>query len=224
MFEEALKLIPQYHFTLVELASTLYEQKEIEAARATWERAIQSAPDYPISYLFLARMERNCGNNFAALDVLRRARKVASVNFDLLSELASLEIYHSNRPGAADCLKAIIEAGLATPDIHIRYMNVMSELAEYRSVEIHRKTVDLSMNASNAFLANALSGRAKLAQNYNYRTLLEDAEIREASPCWLDLLALTAELSSAIREHRPFSLIRLGDGEGRFRNSQPPCG
>jgi tetratricopeptide (TPR) repeat protein len=215
-FQKALSLFPNFHFTLIELGTTLLELKQIDAARETWEQAINSMPDYPISYLFLSRLELANGKSYAALEVLRRGRNHAQANLDLLSELAEREVYHGDRKAAAEALAHIISAGLATSSIHVRYMTLMCEIGDYVGVVKHRGGVEFEQGTPDCFLADLLSGQSRIALDYNYNALVEGARFRQNSSRWADVGTLRANLKSAIHDRRAFSMIRVGDGEARF--------
>lgn len=62
----------------------------------------------------------------------------------------------------------------------------------------------------------ALAAHARLAQAQDRDALVAVAHARETSPAHLATSQLHAALRAAIAARRPLSLIRLGDGEGRF--------
>jgi hypothetical protein len=68
----------------------------------------------------------------------------------------------------------------------------------------------------------AMAGHDKLAQAQDREAIVSAAEAREAAPAFLGTSALHATLSVAIAARRPLSLIRLGDGEGRFLLGRRP--
>ena len=61
-----------------------------------------------------------------------------------------------------------------------------------------------------------LTGHARLALTYERATEIAAAERRERSQDWLSPDALLATIREHLDERRPFSFIRLGDGEARF--------
>lgn len=67
-----------------------------------------------------------------------------------------------------------------------------------------------------------LAGHAKLAIAHPREAELARAEAREASRAWLDATALLSAIATAIEARRPFSLIRLGDGEARYLLAESP--
>jgi len=68
----------------------------------------------------------------------------------------------------------------------------------------------------------ALAAHNKLAHAQDRGAIVTAAEAREATPIHLGTSALHAALQAAIAERRPLSLIRLGDGEGRFLLGRRP--
>jgi hypothetical protein len=62
----------------------------------------------------------------------------------------------------------------------------------------------------------ALAAHARLAEAQDRDALVAAASAREASPAYLATLQLHEALRAGIAARRPLSLIRLGDGEGRF--------
>ncbi len=61
-----------------------------------------------------------------------------------------------------------------------------------------------------------LAAHARLALTYERATEIAAAELREQSSEWLGTDALLATIREHLDERRPFSFIRLGDGEARF--------
>lgn len=61
-----------------------------------------------------------------------------------------------------------------------------------------------------------LTGHARLALAQAREPEIALAAARAASPAWCDAATVLARIATAIRERRPFSLIRTGDGEARY--------
>ena len=59
-------------------------------------------------------------------------------------------------------------------------------------------------------------GHARLARGFSRDAMVAVTEARATSPDWLGPEALLDRLERAVRERRPFSLVRVGDGEARF--------
>ena len=57
---------------------------------------------------------------------------------------------------------------------------------------------------------------AKMSLGFDRPALVAQIQALEASPAWLDTTGVMAALQAAVRDCRPFSYIRMGDGEARF--------
>ena len=215
-FERALSLSPDFYFSTVEIAQIRHEQGDIAVSRTWWERAINTAPGYAVAYRQFAAMERMAGNPAVARGILRKGHEALPAEPDIAAELADIEIYHGNRQGAIQCFEIAFDAGVRRPDLHIKYLSALSELGQYRKLIAHRNAMDLAGAEPETYLADLLSGQAKLAESYNLAALVESARFRESTPRWHGTWDVHAAISAAIADRRPFSLIRMGDGEGRF--------
>lgn len=99
---------------------------------------------------------------------------------------------------------------------HYRAMESLTGLADYPGLLEYATRLRPTPGSFLAFYAAVFSGHARLALGIDCVRILAAAEQRERSSAWLTPDCLMSRLQSAIRAREPLSLIRLGDGEGRF--------
>ncbi|WP_237481378.1 class I SAM-dependent methyltransferase [Lichenibacterium dinghuense] len=110
---------------------------------------------------------------------------------------------------------AAFAAGRREPEFLRDHLGLLSGETRYGEV----LTTAATLTTADAALRRdilAFTGHARLALAHDRTAEIEAAERREASPRWLDTAAVMARIEAHLAERRPFSLIRLGDGEARF--------
>jgi hypothetical protein len=129
---------------------------------------------------------------------------------------AEFLLYHGRRPEVARAYEAAIAAGCDDLMVHLNYMRVLTEIAEYRGVLEYIVHHTAPVGSTRAFHMSVWSGHAKLALAADKASLIVAATEREQSAPWLSIEKAIFRLQTAIRTQQPLSLIRLGDGEARF--------
>jgi tetratricopeptide (TPR) repeat protein len=214
-FLRALVAYPDFHFTEVEIGDLYTERGEKQEALRWYRKAIASAPDYALSYLRAACLERELGRSWDGLQLLETLHERFPDHIECNMLRAEFLQYHGRRAEMARAYQAAITAGCNDPMVHIGYMRVLTELADYRGV------LDFTSRAPPAepllaFHAAVWGGHAKLALGVDKAALVEAASRREQSAAWLSTEAVRSRLLSITAAGQKLSLIRLGDGEARF--------
>jgi tetratricopeptide (TPR) repeat protein len=215
-FQRVFDLLPAFHYTEIEIGGIHASRGNFEEALRWFERAIQSEPTYVISHLRAAAMHRRLGDHRRALRLLEVAHSLDPTNRLVLDDLADVLIYHSQRQDAAHLYETVVFTPAATSTQQIRYLTLLTELGQYERVIAAAARMDTSRAEDIHFLAALLTGQSRLAIRYDREHVIEAAKAKEASAVWRSAEATMSELKQAIVERRPFSLIRLGDGEGRL--------
>ena len=110
----------------------------------------------------------------------------------------------------------MLSSGCDDEEFHFRYLRALTETAQYGAVASHAEKLTPQSGSWFEVLVTAFSGHAKLALSFDADAVAAAAVKREQSASWRDGPGVYSEIKAAIRECRPFSLIRLGDGEARF--------
>ena len=214
-FSRALDAHPNFHFTQIEIAGVYADRGETDEALIWYRNAIASAPEYPISYLRAAYLERELGRSWDGLQLLERLHGRSPDHIDCNLLRAEFLEYHGMRVEVAQAYAAAIAAGCTEPMVQLSYMRVLTELADYNAVLDYTSHLS-SMEPMLAFHAAVWAGHAKLALGVDEAGLVAVAMEREKSSSWLSVEGTHSRLLAAIHSRKPLSLIRLGDGEARF--------
>lgn len=215
-FERALSLDPSFHYAALELGALAHVAGDLDAARDWYDRAIAASPKALTAYIAAAKLEHQRGRGWPALALLGAAEKIDPDNMEVQLLAAEVETGHGHFPGSAARLERVFAAGLGDGALHRRFMHQLTVMGAYPKLLAHRASVSFPAGSADAFHADLFSGQAKLAIAYDRAALLATARAREASARFADAVAVQTRLKAAIAARQPYSLIRLGDGEGRF--------
>jgi hypothetical protein len=102
------------------------------------------------------------------------------------------------------------------PMVHYRAMQQLTQRGDYAAALEYAGHLAPLPGSFLAFYTGYFSGHAKLALAIGHDQILEAARERERSPKWLRPDRLFSHLQAAIRSRTPLSLVRHGDGEGKF--------
>ncbi len=192
-----------------------------EEALAHLRRAASAEPFRPHLLRRLTMLEATAGDADAALDTLAAALEFkvepATLAVDAGRALwAAHRSYHAARAfdlafaaGAREATFLRDHLGLLTGET--RYADVLATAAAigpFDDGRVSQRTM--------------LAAHARLALTYERATEIAAAELREQSSEWLGTDALLATVREHLDERRPFSFIRLGDGEARFLIASRP--
>jgi hypothetical protein len=216
LFSKALDAHPHFHFTEIEIADVHAERGDKDEALRWYRQAIESEPDYPIGYIRAAKLERDLGRSSNGLLLLEQLfeRSPEHVEGNVLR--AEFLQYHGRRSEMPRAYEAAITAGCDDPMVHYHYLRVLTELGDYTKVQTHAEQLNPPIGSFLAFHKAVFGGHAKLAGLFRRADLVASAGKRESSAAWLTLEQLEIGIREAIRDPTPLSIIRLGDGEGRF--------
>jgi tetratricopeptide (TPR) repeat protein len=216
LFNRALGVHPNYHFTEIEIANVYAASGEKEEALCWYRKAIDSNPDYPLSYIRAARLERELGHIGQGLQLLDTLHDRSSANIDGNLLRAEFLLCCGRRVEAARAYEEAISAGCDDWMALVSYIRTLTELADYRGLVDYVARLTPSAGSPLMIHAAAFAGHAKLALDVNTTCLVSEATARQQSQSWLSAGAVLSRLKTAIDAELPLSLIRLGDGEARF--------
>ncbi|MDR3530159.1 MAG: hypothetical protein P4L90_06365 [Rhodopila sp.] len=223
MFERVFAITPRFHYTELEVADLYALRGDVEAARTWFARAIETEPSHAPSYMRAAAFERGLGNHRSALLLLQRAHELQPEDPDVARRLADVMLYHARREDALLVLEAIVRSDRASDDTIVHYLRLCSEMGHYdRVLAWNDATAATPPGKALHFHRSLMAGHAKLATRFVKDDILREATARERSPRWFDGPAIETALRVVIANRQPFSLVRLGDGEGRFLCATDP--
>jgi|GEM_PF-2341065 len=223
LLHRALKVLPNFHYSEMELANTYRLMGRSHDALAWFEKAISSQPDYILAYLRAATLRRELGDARGSADILARAQAIEPANQEVAGELAVALIYLNRRADAVEALAPIVSRPGAAEEHITRFMVLLTETGNYRRLLEFLPSLPASGSEHFRFHTDLLAGHARFALAANRSAVLAAATAREASPSWLSTPDVLDSLRAAVAARRPYSLIRLGDGEGRFLAYMDPA-
>ena len=216
MFNAALEIFPNFHYTEMEIANTLMAMQRPEDAVWWYQKASRSAPTYALAYRRAGETMHALGRHAQALDLLRQASAQDPGEPEVAAELANLLVFHNRRDQAAEVYAKVAAAGRMRDVDFARYLSLLTELAQYdKVVELSGRVAD-NLRTVAGYETAVLAGHAMLAIGHDRAACIAAASARQQTPRWLDTSAVVAALRAAIGERKPLSLVRVGDGEARF--------
>jgi tetratricopeptide (TPR) repeat protein len=215
-FNLALRILPSFQFSQIEIGSIHESLGQKEEALSWYLRAISSAPDYVPGYMFAARLEQQLGRNSRAVALLMRACEISPSNRAIQTMLAQFLVYQNARMDAIAVYERMISSGLAQDQDHISYLTLLNDTGAYEKIVAHCAAMNAAPASGLSDSVTRLLAHAKLARDLDRQAAISAAVAREADRRWKSPSAVSAEIRDAVRERRPFSMIRLGDGEARF--------
>ena len=188
----------------------------LHAALGEKEEALRWALQAIACYLTAARLERELGHSWRGLLLLERLYERLPEHVEGNALRGEFLQYHSHHPEAARRYEALrrLEGDDGMSDFC--HMRALTEIADYRGVLAHTAQLTPPSGSALEFHAAVFSGHAKLALAVDTAHSVAKAAAMERSTAWLDAGRLAARLQDAIRNRRPVSMIRVGDGEARF--------
>lgn len=216
LFEAALERNPNFHYTEMEIANTFLAMRRPEDAVWWYQKAARSAPAYAPAYRRAGQIMGLIGRNAQALELLRQANTIDPTEPETAAALASQLVFHNLREEAADAYARVAAVGRMRETDLPSYASLLTELGRYDQVVAMTSRLPDNIRTSSGYEMAVLAGNAALATRLNRAALAAAATTRQQSPRWLDTPGVIAAIRAAISDRRPFSLIRLGDGEARF--------
>jgi tetratricopeptide (TPR) repeat protein len=218
-FTRALEAAPNMAAAAHDIGNIHYVAgNKVEALR-WFTKAAESDPVNSVSARQAARVARELGDTFKALQILRRARTADPESPELVEELAELLVYHGFRPEAAQAYETVVLGPRARDQDHLRYMQLLSETLQFDRVLEHKQRFCPPAGSAALYLRDLSAAQARLASSFDRNAVLANAAALEGSPKWQHTGDVVEIIKSAIAARRPFSLVRFGDGEGRFLGS-----
>ncbi len=222
-FHRAIALQPDFHFSLQELGDLSAAAQRPDEAIAWYLRAIQAAPSWLVGYARAAAILEEEGRQREALDLLLAARAQCSLTSEVAGQLVELLVWHNRRAEAVEVLADLARTGRAGAPDQARLLNHMSETGQYQRLIEHAAVVTGLWPENTDAHVLMYRGHARLALSFDRAAVVAAAGRHESSAAWRSPHDVLAGLRQAIADARPFSLIRLGDGEGRFMVYQDPA-
>ena len=216
VFARVLRLLPNFHFTEIEVGYAHTDCGDDAEALRWFLKACQSAPHYPLGYLRAAQAQQRLGRADAALVTLQAGRVAAPADRELAAELArTLACLGQHEDALAafaelQTLRAMLDEDWAT------FFGLLTELGRLDDVLAQAADLKIPATSSAGYAVAVIVGQARLATGLNRPALIAMATEREKTVRFRSAPLLALDLRAAIAARRPFSLIRLGDGEGRF--------
>ena len=187
-----------------------------ETEALVWlRRAVAADPREPGVYGRLVSLGLRVGDPGEAMTDLADAIRHGSEPPTLAVEIGR-ELWAAHRSfHAAEAFTIAFEAGVRECSFLRDHLGLLAGEARYADVLETAARIEPVTEAQQNWLAGA-TAHARLALAHDRADAIAAAETRERGPGWLSPEALLAR----IREHRdagrPFSFVRVGDGEARF--------
>ena len=236
--EQAIALGGHGTQVLIRAADRLDQLGDPVAARQALERGLTiGGPTAPL-LLALARQLRAMNDPDGAARRLREAMLRARPGAALLAELAVLDLEAGNAGCASAIVAALGRLRLDDPPVLVEMGRRLRDLgrpdlalttflvAQSRGYGESGFMADLGallarddLPVPDEALRRAVGGRVasfKLSHHYRGDPVTQMVRAREQSDRWVDADRLRGVLRDAIARRRPYSAIRLGDGEARF--------
>ncbi len=221
-FHRALEISPGFHFTLIEIADTHVDLGRSETGLDWYYKAIESEPQYWLPYVRAAQLEHTLGRNSVAVELLERAGGLAPPDREFYLLHAQYLVYQNSREAAVGVYQRLIGQGLAQDQDHFEYVLLLQEIGDYHAAIAYCNTLDLPDGSPLYHGIRAQVGHAKLALRFCRDSVIQAAAKGERKESWLSTTAIIQVVRDAIATQKPFSLVRVGDGEARFLISQVP--
>jgi len=200
-------------------ARRLREVRAFSEARAAYRTAmLRARPDAALLFEYAA-LEQEAGAPDAATAIARVAPEFR-VWSDAALVAAGKTLRTAGRPDLAlRAFLVVFRRGRREPSL----LNDMLALRDVDEPFWAQPFVeDIAGSPTLAEAITTLAAHARLADAQDRVAMVSAARKREASPAYLDSASLHAMLRDTIAARRAFSLIRLGDGEGRFLLNRKP--
>jgi hypothetical protein len=193
--------------TQLALARSLAKRGNLpEASRWLRGAMLRSRPDGAL-LLELATMERR-----AALDIAMAARSLSCRDANLAVSTGCTLIAQGHRKAARIAFDMAFAAGARSADFVTTYSELLADPAMHEDPPLPPGPLGMP----HWWNIGTFAAATRLAAAFPQEALLAAARAREASDQWIDRDRIMRFLSERIRAARPFSWIRLGDGEARF--------
>lgn len=215
-FEDVLRLQPGFHFTEHELGDLALAQGLADEALLWFACAVRSQPDWLLGYVRAADILLAANERFLGMEMLLTADMHCVLPRDVAISLVDLLIWHDRRPDAARVLTVLVESGAAEATDQVSLLMILSEIGDYDAILRLAAAPAEGSSAHLTFHMSLAKGHAILAKKFDQASVIQTAAAREAGDGWRSTPQVLGELVQAIAGCQPFSLIRLGDGEGRF--------
>lgn len=215
---------------VLECPAESYES-EIEIARAEWglgrraeaeerlRRRMEARPERFEAFRWAGAHALEQGLYVEALALIRQAYERAPTEPDVVEAYAHILTAHALRGEAAEVYARFLAEPTANAHHLGQYLTLLTDLGRHEDVLAAEERVagqGLAGQGGRFARQPYFTGHARLARAYDRAAVVARAREREASPDWLSTEAVRDLIARRIRERRPFSLIRLGDGEARF--------
>ncbi|WP_296712621.1 tetratricopeptide repeat protein [Rhodoblastus sp.] len=215
-FHKVLTLNPGFHFSEIEIGDIYAERGDKKEALGWYLKAKESAPSYRVSYIRAAKIEYELGHAERGLDLLEELHRQAPSDVQCNLMRANFLNFLDKGDQQIAVLSEMIASNCDDQDVHFSYLQALTETGQYHAVVSHAQSLTPEAGSRFEILVAAFSGHAQLALASHTDELVAAAVQREHTESWLTGAAAFQQLRAAIDENRPFSLIRLGDGEARF--------
>jgi tetratricopeptide (TPR) repeat protein len=213
-FFEALEVRPNFHYTEYEVGCAYETLGELGEARRWFELVLESHPDYGAAWKRWALLERRVGRSGPALDRLRRGLDRNPNDPNLLLEIGRTLTYQGRMSEAVPFYEQMIALVRSNEAIE-EYMSILASLGDYNRVIEFCSKSEFSQEAS-SIEALRIASHAKMAISYISKK--EDSRDNHLSLSnhWRQPEDIIRVIKDSLERKIPFSLVRIGDGEGRF--------
>lgn len=216
VFARVLEILPDFHYSEIECGYANVDLGRDEEALRWFQKAKASAPGYPLTYLRLAQTLWRMGKPHSALAELEAGFAVDPTFREIATERVRALNYLGRREDAIAAYAVLEAAGSMQPDDWVGLLRLQTQNGHYDAVLQAAGPLDLPIDTSAGYHLAMLSGHARIASAYDREAVINVAAAREQSGQWRSAMLLALELRGAIDARRPYSLVRMGDGEGRF--------
>lgn len=216
LFGRAVVVEPLHYSSMIEIGDLCRAREERERALRWYRQAIECAPHFPDSYLKAAEVEMEVGRNASSLQLLEALEKRMPHHVECNKKRTQVLYLDGRYEDALKALVRLLEDGCTDEPVRVGYVTLLTLTGRYREILSHVESYYPSRECVTGLRLNDYIGHAKLAISVDAERVAEKAARREASPSWLGVDAVFSELREAITAGRAFSMVRLGDGEGRF--------
>jgi hypothetical protein len=203
----------EYMYPAMELADIALIRGDGKAAEAWANEAVLRNSNYIQAHLMMMRAAWAQHRFEAAVELMAHIlTKDKRKEFYL--EIVEQLIWISRRDRCIIFLDEALNVFPNDPELTTRCAELLCELQRYREV-VDRWSDRTPLERHDEFL-DSIVGLARLSLSFDTTAVISRTQKLEASKRWVNATATAKLIFQAVKQRKPLSLIRLGDGEARF--------
>ncbi len=220
--KRALQLRPHFHFSELEIALVHARAGRHDEARRWFENAIRARPGFVPTYLQAGQLELGQNRPQMALPYFLSAVALEPGNPRAIHNAFTILSNSGQAVRALDILRTGHRHGALDDMLRIEMVRLLGQLGFYDEVIQLSQQLLPKPGSQLAAHVDVETGQATMARSYDLDRVVLRAARREATDRWLTGPGLAQRLREVIEQAIPTSMVRFGDGEGRFLAQADP--